>query len=213
MRKIDGLKFLQRHFPEVCVDCVFIGHGELLDEKLLEQHHPQVFRIRSGRDAGSELNSPQKTCYSAREVMDCVSELLRHDRELRFVIHRVTAEFFRPKFVGSIALFEQGNPIMLIEFQAVSKDLVAKMDCGVRPRDWKVVGAFSYHLHSMSPDTFILDPSFSSDSVKVQLYALWGIGRKLSTLKNDRQEMVTRFNIYQGGTILLDDHRAVSSFK
>ena len=32
MRKIDGLKFLQKNFPDLTVDCLFVDKVENLDE-------------------------------------------------------------------------------------------------------------------------------------------------------------------------------------
>ena len=34
MRKIDGLKFLQKNFPDLTVDCLFVDKVENLDEQL-----------------------------------------------------------------------------------------------------------------------------------------------------------------------------------
>ena len=35
MRKIDGLKFLQKHFPDLTVDCLFVDKIENLNEQSL----------------------------------------------------------------------------------------------------------------------------------------------------------------------------------
>jgi hypothetical protein len=220
MRKIDGLKFLQKFFPDVCVDCVFVTENEPLDLRELEKHPSQIFRVRSGRKSGSELGSPQRTCYSTGEVERFIREAWASDKALEFVIHRVDQSFFTPDFVGTIALFEKIEPMMVIDLQTVSKTLVAGMDSGARPRDWKVVAMYTYPFCRWQPRVNIIDPSFQPASVSEPLLRLWRIGREIDNVKkslNDPTitalpESVTRFNIYPDGAILLDDHRNVESF-
>ncbi len=74
MRKIEGLRFLQKFFPDLCVDCVFVTEKEPLDLEELEKHPHQIFRVRSGRKYGSELKTPQRTCYSAKEAVQFIEE-------------------------------------------------------------------------------------------------------------------------------------------
>ncbi|MDO8622263.1 MAG: hypothetical protein Q7R80_03465 [bacterium] len=220
MRKIEGLKFLQKFFPDECVDCVFVTENEPLDPHDLGSHAPQIFRVRSGRKSGSELGSPQRTCRSTKEVERFIQEALASDTSLEFVIHRVDQSFFEPDFVGTIALFEKVEPMMVIDLQAVSKMLVAGMDSGTRPRDWKVVATYIYPFCRLQPRVHLVDPSFQSASVSGSLLRLWRIGREIDGVKKPLngqpvtalQESVTRFNIYPNGTIMLDDHRNVASF-
>jgi hypothetical protein len=220
MRKIDGLKFLQKFFPDVCVDCVFVTENEPLDLCELEGHPSQLFRVRSGRKNGSELGSPQRTCHSAKEVEHFIKEAWMSDKALEFVIHRVDQSFFAPDFVGTIALFEKVEPMMVIDLQTISKALVAEMDSGARPRDWNVVAMYTYPFCRLQPRVHLIDPSFQPASVKEPLLRLWRIGRKIDSVKKSLNgqvvaalpESVTRFNIYPNGTILLDDHRNVESF-
>lgn len=220
MRKIEGLKFLQKFFPDVCVDCVFVTESEPLDLRDLQSHTTQLFRVRSGRKIGSELGSPQRTCRSTREVKRFVEETWASDKALEFVIHRVSQSFFEPNFVGTIALFEKVEPMMVIDLQAVSKTLVTGMDSGVRPRDWKVVAIYTYPFFRWQPRVHLVDPSFQSASVSEPLLRLWRIGREIDCVKKSLNgkavtvlpESVTRFNIYPNGEILLDDHRNVESF-
>ena len=47
MRKIDGLKFLQKNFPDLTVDCLFVDKVENLDEQELEKSN--LWRVRGGR--------------------------------------------------------------------------------------------------------------------------------------------------------------------
>ena len=51
MRKIDGLKFLQKNFPDLTVDCLFVDKVENLDESKLETS--KLWRVRGGRTIGS----------------------------------------------------------------------------------------------------------------------------------------------------------------
>lgn len=220
MRKIDGLKFLRRFFPGVCVDCVFVTENEPLDLRELESHPPQIFRVRSGRKCGSELGSPQRTCHSAKEVERFIKEAWASDKTLEFVIHRVDQSFFAPDFVGTIALFEKVEPMMVIDLQAVDRILVTSMDSGARPRDWKVVAMYTYPFCRLQPRVHLIDPTFKSESVSEPLLCLWRIGREIDSVKKSLNgqvitvlpESVTRFNVYPSGAILLDDHRNVGSF-
>jgi len=220
MRKIEGLKFLQQFFSDVCVDCVFVTQNEPLDGQLLQSHSSQLFRIRSGRKRGSELGSPQQTCHSAEEVERFIRERWATDKTLEFVIHRVRQSFFEPDFVGTIALFEKVEPMMVIDFQAVSKRLVAGMDKCTRPRDWKVAAIYTFPLHKLYPNICFLDPSFLPGSISGSILRLWQIGREIDAVKSSLHERlfvplpesVTRFNIYSNGDIILDDHRNVESF-
>ena len=63
MRKIDGLKFLQKYFPDLTVDCLFVDKIENLNEQslYLKNKNEQIWRVRGGRKSGSELNLPQGT--------------------------------------------------------------------------------------------------------------------------------------------------------
>lgn len=220
MRKIEGLRFLQKFFLTVCVDCMFVTRREPLNTRLLRDHVPQLFRIRSGRQSGSERGSPQRTCRSVAEVECFIEEVWKSDKAREFVIHRVNESFFEPDFVGTIALFEKTEPTMVIDLQAVSKTLVAGMDGGVRPRDWKVVTTYIFPFHQLRPIVHSVDPSFQSMHVNEPLIRLWRIGREIDSIKKTMEEhsgatlpeSLTRFNIYQDRTILLDDHRNVESF-
>ncbi len=221
MRKIEGLKFLQRFFPEACVDCVFVTENEPLNVHLLRRHTSQLFRVRSGRKTGSELGSPQRTCRSTKEVGRFIADALVSDNALEFVIHRVNKSFFEPRFVGTIALYEKVKPMMIIDLQAVSRKLVVGMDVGgSRPRDWKVVATYAYPYFGWWPQVRLADPSFQLDLVSESMHCLWRIGREIGSVKqslngqafSELPESVTRFNIYPSGNILLDDHRNVGSF-
>lgn len=220
MRKIEGLRFLQKFFSNVCVDCVFVTQDELFNLCEFESHDSKIFRVRSGRKIGSELGSPQQTCHSIQEVKCFIEELLKFDKTLEFVVHRVDQQFFEPEFVGTIALFQNVEPMMVVDFQVASKMLVSNMDSGARPRDWKVVATYIYPFLGMKPLVQLSDPSFDPLLISEPLFRLWGIGREIDDIKRSLADEVgtillesaTRFNIYHGGNILLDDHRSIEAF-
>ena len=103
MRKIDGLKFLQKNFPDLTVDCLFVDKVENLDEKQLEKS--RLWRVRGGRTIGSELNLPQGTFSDKKELKKFMKEQKQKDRNMEFVIHRVSPEYFSAPFVGTLAVY------------------------------------------------------------------------------------------------------------
>jgi hypothetical protein len=215
MRKIDGLKFLRSFFPEVCVDCVFMAGNEPLQFCYLNDHQPQMFRVRSGRACGSELNLPQKTCYSSDEVMEFMAKEKAADPFLEFVVHRVDTSYFDAIFVGTIALLSDPEPHMSIDFQPIPEEFAVNFNADVRPRDWRVAATFTYPFLGRVPVVDLADRLFNVDSVKQPLHRLWHIGREIESLARSVSGglgTVSRFNVYKDGSVLLDDHRCVSSF-
>ncbi len=86
MRKIDGLKFLQKNFPDLTVDCLFVDKVENLDEEELYlncerkqefKQAEQIWRVRGGRKVGSELNLPQGTFKTTKELKKFMKEQLK----------------------------------------------------------------------------------------------------------------------------------------
>ncbi len=214
MRKIDGMKFLQTNFSSICVDCVFADDDGNFNWELLEEHK-SIFRVRSGRNFGKELKCPQKTCRSVQEIR-CFTDMARAiDSSLEFVVHRVDESYFCPDFVGTVALFDRFEPEMSIDFQQVSRKLVAGIDSGVRPRDWEAIACFIYPFLSGHVCAHVV-PDFDTNLIKTALYRLWQVGRDIDFIKQCLgeacEETVTRFNVYPSGVILLDDHRSISSF-
>ena len=219
MRKIEGLKFLQTFFFNDCINCVFPTKNELLANELLGKYDSQnlIFRVRSGIYIGPEIGCPQRTCYSVDEVINFITNTQKYNSNLEFVIHRVNESYFKPIFIGTIAIFEKPEPVMIIDFQAVSEELIAKMDSGgPRPRDWEVVATYCYPFFRGSPNVYILKSSFRAETIKNSIYYLWEIGRQVNLLMSENygnfHETVTRFNIYSSGKIILDDHRSLTSF-
>ena len=81
MRKIDGLKFLQKNFPDLTVDCLFVDKVENLDEQELEKSN--LWRVRGGRTIGSELNLPQGTFSDKKELKQFMKEQKQKDKNMR----------------------------------------------------------------------------------------------------------------------------------
>ncbi len=224
MRKIEGLKFLQRFFPDQCVDCIFVTDKEPIILNDLEKHASSLFRVRSSRRNGSDINAPSKTCHSVKEVVKFVEDLRSLKQSWEFVIHRVDKAYFTPSFIGTIALFYKVEPQIMIDLQYVpSRDAQAIANGayhGQPPRDWKVAAMYTFPFFGRQPWIRIIDPLFQLSAVSEFIPRLWRIGREIDDVKqslDDRSsaalpESVTRFNLYSDGSILLDDHRNVSSF-
>ena len=196
MRKIDGLKFLQKNFPDLTVDCLFVDKVENLDESQLEKS--KLWRVRGGRTIGSELNLPQGTFSDKKELKKFMKEQKQKDRNMEFVIHRVSPEYFSAPFVGTLAVYNKGDrPGIKIELQEVTRELVNSIDTGKRPRDWEA------------------SPNLNMDFLKYPIVVIHEIGEQIFGLyenSNKEAETYTRFNIYDLGQVLLDDHRSKESF-
>lgn len=215
MRKLDGLRFLLRHFPDICVDCIFIGRYEFPDEELLLAQPGRLWRVRSGRSHGSELGLPRCTCQSIQGVKDFIRQAREIDKELEFVIYRVSEDYFSPIFVGTLALLERPSPAMTIHVQAAPYFLVAQMDVGVHARDWPVMAIYRFPLFTKTPEVRILNPAFEAQAISRELHFLWNLGREIEAIKQatgSPSETVTLFNIYASGKVIVDDHRGVQSF-
>lgn len=224
MRKIEGLKFLQKYFQSVCVDCVFVTKEKPLNINVLEEHSAQLFFVRAARSKGLERGAPYKACRSANEVKDFIDAVHSADSAWDFVIHRVDKLYYEVVFIGTIALYEEALPMMVIDFQVVPKHAMLALAEGKtivkRPRDWEVAATYMYRYHRLKPELSINDPLFSTGLMNGHLFQLWRIGRKIDSIKRLLKsqdsmalaESVTRFNIYPNGVILLDDHRNLKAF-
>lgn len=217
LRKINGLKFLCQNFGQLCVDCLFVNSPLELNQKILDDRPGRIWRVRSGRRVGSEFGSPQKTLHSISEVMEFIQYHSEKDPTLEFVIHRVTARFFDPVFVGTIALREKNKPSMFMEFQTVNPTDIVNMDRGgKRPRDWETVLSIEFEYYALSSKIKLCRAGADPANIKNEIYSLWQVGRELCNLlerHNYPAESVARFNIYSSGAILLDDLRSASAFR
>ena len=192
MRKIDGLRFLQEHFPRLTVDCIFVDKVENLDEEALykKDQVDQIWRVRGASKIGSELN-------------------------MEFVIHSVSPEYFAAPFVGTLAVYNDfKNPGIRIELQKVTKELVESIDKGNRPRDWEVSLILDYDFRYKFPRIRKND-NIDLEKVKYPIAVIHEIGEEIFNFYDKKGQVIdtyTRFNIYDLGQVLLDDHRSSESF-
>lgn len=218
MRKIDGLKFLQKHFPDLTVDCLFVDKVEKLDEQALykKEQAEQIWRVRGGRRTGSEVSLPQGTFKTPREVKKFMKEQQQRDSNMEFVIHRVSPEYFSAPFVGTLAVYNQGNvPGIRIELQKVTKELVDSIDKGKRPRDWEACLILDYDFLNRFPKVLKKDSSLNMDFLKYPILVIHEAGQEIFRLYEGNEkidETYTRFNIYNLGQVVFDDHRSRDSF-
>ena len=225
MRKIDGLKFLQKNFPDLTVDCLFVDKVENLDEEELylncekKQEYKQaeqIWRIRGGKKIGSELNLPQGTFKTPRELKKFMKEQQQRDSNMEFVIHRVSPEYFTAPFVGTLAVYNNyDKPGIKIEIQQVTKELVDAIDKGKRPRDWEACLILDYEFLSKSPKVLKKKSGLNMDFLKYPIVVIHEIGEEIFKLYEENgqeAETYTRFNIYNLGQVVLDDHRSSDSF-
>lgn len=221
MRKIDGLKFLQKHFPDMTVDCLFVDKVENLDESELYQNceskqEEQIWRARGGRRIGSELNLPQGTFKTPKELKKFMKEQKQRDSNMEFVIHRVSPEYFSAPFVGTLAVYNNcDRPGIKIELQQVTKELVDSIDKGKRPRDWEACLILDYEFLSKSPKVLKKDAGLNMDFLKYPIVVIHEIGEEIFRLyeeNGEEAETYTRFNIYNLGQVVFDDHRSKESF-
>lgn len=218
MRKIDGLKFLQQHFPDLTIDCLFVDKAENLDEKAFEQKEQsdEIWRVRGGKKTGSELSLPQGSFKNAKEAKEFMREQQQRDSGMEFVIHRVSPKYFSAPFVGTLAVYNQGDrPGIRIELQKVTKELVDSIDKGKRPRDWEACLILDYEFLNKFPKVLKKDPDLDMDFLKHPILIIHEVGEQIFKLYEENGEVdetYTRFNIYNLGQVLLDDHRSRDSF-
>lgn len=218
MRKIDGLKFLQQYFPNLTVDCLFVDRAENLDETTFEQKRQvdEIWRVRGGRRTGSELSLPQGSFKNAKEAKKFMREQQQRDSGMEFVIHRVSPEYFSAPFVGTLAVYNQADrPGIRIEVQKVTKELVDSIDKGKRPRDWEACLILDYEFLNKFPKVLKKDPDLNMDFLKHPILVIHEVGEEIFRLYEENgqvDETYTRFNIYNLGQVLFDDHRSRDSF-
>lgn len=218
MRKIDGLKFLQKYFPDMTVDCIFVDKVENLNEQALtkKELNDCLWRVRGARKTGSELNLPQGTFLTPWQVKKFMKEQKQRDSNMEFVIHRVSPEYFTAPFVGTLAVYNNcNNPGIKIELQKVTKDLVKSIDKGKRPRDWEACLILDYEFLSKSPKVLRKSSDLNMNFLKYPIVAIHELGEEIFKIYEENgqeAETYTRFNIYNLGQVVLDDHRSKESF-
>lgn len=217
MRKLEGLRFLQEHFPKLTVDCLFVDKVENLDEKALykKDQVEQLWRVRGGRKTGSEAKLPQATCKDVKEIKKFMKEQQKRDSNMEFVIHSVSPEYFAAPFVGTLSVYNNYQaPGIRIELQKVTKELVDAIDTGKRPRDWEVCLILDYDFRYRFPKIRKND-NVNLENLKYPIAVIHEVGEQIFDFYDQKGEVIdtyTRFNIYDLGQVLFDDHRSTESF-
>lgn len=219
MKKLDGLRFLQENFPRLTVDCVFVDKVENLDEKALIKKKKQnkFGELEEATRIGSELNMPQGSFKDIISLKRYMKEQQRKDANMEFVIHSVSPKYFTAPFVGTLAVYNNHqNPGMRIELQKVTRELVENIDKkgGKRPRDWEACLILDYEFRNKFPK-IRRNNDVNLEEVKMRLWLFTEVGEEIFDIY-DKQgndiDTFTRFNIYDLGQVLFDDHRSVESF-
>lgn len=218
MRKLEGLRFLQEQFPKLTVDCLFVDENTRFKKEnlCLKNETETIWRVRTGKRMGSELNTDQKTCQTEKEVEKFIKEQKKKDSNTQFVIHRVLPRYFSAIFVGSLAVYNNYHaPCIRIELQKVTQELVDAIDKGKRPRDWEPCMILDYELLYKVPKIGKKQEGLDMTFLKGPILELHKIGEKIFEFYERQDKVIdtyTRFNIYDNGQVLLDDHRSSDSF-
>lgn len=214
MRKMEGLRFLQENFPDVTVDCLFVDKLENLNDRELNTKD-NLWRVRAGNKFGSELNLAQGTFKDKRQLKEFIKEEKNKDSNMEFVIHRVSPKYFSAPFVGTLAVYNNKNlPSIRIELQKVTKELVDSIDNGKRPRDWETCLILDYEYLNKFP-RIRKKQDINLEGVKDAINTIHQIGEKIFDIYDKKGKDITtytRFNIYDLGQVVLDDHRSSESF-
>lgn len=216
MRKLEGLHFLQERFPKLTVDCVFEEQVDKLNKNnlSLDDEKETIWRVRTGKRIGSELNTPQGTFKKIDEIKKFIQE--NKNSNTQFVIHRVTPDYFKAPFVGTIAVYNNYlAPSIKIEVQKVTQELVDSIDKKKRPRDWDSCLILEYEFLKQSPKIWKKEADLNLQPLKAPIYQLYQIGEQIFKYYEKEGKVIdtyTRFNIYDSGQVLLDDHRSSDSF-
>ena len=218
MKKLEGLKFLQQNFPNLTVDCIFVDRVENLKEEdlYIKECENQLWRVRAGNKSGSELNLPQGTFSNTNELREFIEKNRISNPNMEYVIHRVTPKYFAAPFVGTLAVYNSGDvPTIRIELQKVTKELVQSIDRGKRPRDWEACLVLDYDFLYKFPRILKKNDSVNLEEVKNAIMVIHEVGEQIFDIyekKGERTDSYTRFNIYDFGKVVLDDHRSSESF-
>ena len=219
MKKLEGLRFLQKNFPRLTVDCVFVDKVENLDEEALikKEKAEQIWRVRGGHKVGSELNMPQGSFRDIKSLKKYMKDLQKKDSNIEFVIHSVSPKYFAAPFVGTLAVYNNlQNPGIKIELQKVTKELVEGIDKkgGKRPRDWEACLILDYEFRNKFPK-IRRNNDVNLEEVKSAIAVIHEVGEEIFDIYDKQGKEIdtfTRFNIYDLGQVLFDDHRSVESF-
>ena len=105
---------------------------------------------------------------------------------------------------------------MRIELQKVTRELVEGIDKkgGKRPRDWEACLILDYEFRNKFPK-IRRNNDVNLEEVKNAIAVIHEVGEEIFDIYDKQGKDIdtfTRFNIYDLGQVLFDDHRSVESF-
>lgn len=151
--------------------------------------------------------------YNNQSAEDFVVNTLSLHPEYSFIFHRVDDDYYYPVFCGTIAVKSYGDYNIIIDLQKVTREMIDKMDNGMRPRDWN---SFVLGHRNWSKD--ILEVKYCVDEYQnnyIPFEKLDEIAVKICWIYmrlGIKHMTYTRFNICKKKGIVLNDHRSDSSF-
>lgn len=215
---MTGLQFLRLHFPALVIDFSFVRSAEELVRLLNiygEADSQNYWRIRCSNPMGTEMGLPMGTFYSNEDANGFICETQALHPGYSYILHWVDDEYYYPDFCGTIEVVPFPSPVVSIELQQVSREMIAQMDHGARPRDWPSCYSerddFTQPLPTVvsqrGPDELRIPQGALGKLRDVALRLAW-----IYYSSHANFSTFTRFNICAGGRIVLNDHRAGQSF-
>lgn len=218
MNKIDGLKLLEENFPDITLNSLFIDEidGNALDNLKRIRNSPDKFwRVRSACRIGKELKLPMGSFYNEIDALQFIQYHKKRNSNLSFVLHCIDNDYYYPEFTGTLAVYNNDDFCsIVIELQKTPRELIDKMDSGIRPRDWPICVNYHYQFLHKRPIIKLFD-EVDMEFLKIPVNALFKIGCRIYGIYENRNwntTSYTRFNIYRDGSIILNDHRTIESF-
>ncbi len=216
MRKIEGLKFLMNNFPNETINTTFIKEVNDLANVDMSLNDGEFYRVRCASRSASELKLPMISIYDYDALVDYIQYQKKLHSNYDFIIHKVDNIYFYPEFCGTIAVYVNDNvPGIVIDIQKITKEMIDSMDKNkIRPRDWDICVSYRYDFMYKRP-TLINYDNVNLELLKEPINKAYNIGTYIYDwyIKNNiNDDSYTRFNIYNDGSIILNDHRSTESF-
>lgn len=218
MNKIEGILFLKQLFPEITLNSFFVKDTSELTYEILKaksQMKGNFWRVRGACFNNSELKLPMGTFYNEEDVLKFISKCKEENKDLFFILHSINNEYYYPEYSGSLVVYNDSkNSDIVIELQRVTKELVNSMDGGERPRDWEVCIGFHYRYLLEEPQ-IINYKNVNVNQIINSVQQIFHVGCKIFDEYEKKKWITasyTRFNLYDNGIIILNDHRSTESF-
>lgn len=217
MNKIEGLQFLENNFPEITINSFFVDRINSDTKKIMEaiRTSPDKFwRVRSACKIGNELKLPMGSFHNEVDAIEFIKYHQSKNGNLSFVLHCIDDTYYYPEFTGTLAVYNNETCSIVIELQKTPKELIDNMDLGIRPRDWPICINYQYEFLCKKPSIQIYD-SVNLEFLKQPVNHLYKIGCKIYDIYDKHSWKTTsysRFNIYNDGSIIINDHRTSESF-